>query len=140
HHAPALRVTFELRFRGEDLVDCLVKCLPLNLAPRAKLLREAFQYEARHQCTGAINIIASVAAQATETLDKRTGTIRFKDEIIDAKIDADIDGRGADQDSLFERTAPLLRVRQAGIFANANAIWPFETLFEQRDQAASRGN
>jgi len=81
-----------------------------------------------------------VAAQAAEALDERTGAIRLKDEVVDAKIDADIDGRGADQDGLFEGTAPLLRVRQAGIFADADAVRTFETLFQQRDQAARRGN
>src|SRR6266700_6941738 len=108
HHAPALRVALELRLCREDLVDGFVKGLAFDLGFRAKLLRKAFQHEARHERAGAIDIIAFMAAQAAEALDEGTCAIRLKDEVVDAKIDADIDGRGADQDGLFEGTAPLL--------------------------------
>src|SRR6266699_4683984 len=41
HHAPALCVTLELRLCREDLVDCLIEGLALNLGILTKLLRKA---------------------------------------------------------------------------------------------------
>src|SRR5437667_12172833 len=101
-NSPAFRVVLKLGLSRKCLTNSLIELHTLNCSACAKCLCQSFKHKARYKSISTIFREALMPSQPTKTLQETTAIERLENQIIDAKVNANIHRRSTHQNILLK--------------------------------------